>query len=72
MTISSATSPSGSRKASRASIMFFLDWAQTSSGAEQQSYLRLNNFSNSVSVKIGTPSSLALSYLEPGSAPTTT
>jgi hypothetical protein len=35
-------------------------------------YLRPTNFSNSASVRIDTPSSLALSYFEPGSVPTTT
>lgn len=35
-------------------------------------YFALSNFSNSDSVRMGTPSSLALSYLEPGSVPTTT
>ena len=34
--------------------------------------LRLSSFSNSASVRIVTPSSLALSYFEPGSVPTTT
>ena len=35
-------------------------------------YLSPSNFSNSGSVRIVTPSSLALSYFEPGSVPTTT
>jgi hypothetical protein len=35
-------------------------------------YFSPSNFSNSVSVRMGTPSSLALSYFEPGSVPTTT
>jgi hypothetical protein len=35
-------------------------------------YFRPRSFSNSDSERMGTPNSLALSYLEPGSAPTTT
>src|SRR5713226_583585 len=36
------------------------------------SYLRLRSFSNAASSRMATPSDLALSYFEPGSAPTTT
>src|SRR5262249_18327086 len=35
-------------------------------------YFVPTNFSNSLSVKTGTPSSFALSYFDPGSEPTTT
>ena len=35
-------------------------------------YFKFNNFSNSASERIGTASSFALSYFEPGSVPTTT
>jgi hypothetical protein len=37
-----------------------------------ESYFAPTNFSNSCSVKIVTPSSLAFSYFDPGSVPTTT
>jgi hypothetical protein len=69
---------------SRSSPSFFPNWPAWRNDSFNQAhrlsdqsrvasrYLNPTSFSNSVSVKIVTPSSLALSYFEPGSAPTTT
>ena len=47
-------------------------WLSTKKVELQSSYLIPSSFSNSPSVSTVTPSSFALSYFDPGSAPTTT